>query len=72
MKDGWDAVFKRKSLDKPVPIETHPYVRVKCNTDTARFANAGSYAHHMTTHKFHRGHNNDAISMYDYTFSESR
>ena len=22
-----------------------------------RFANAGSYVHHMTTHKFHQGHN---------------
>ena len=57
MKHGWDKVFARKSLDKPVPIETHPHVCVICNTDTARFANAGSYAHHMTTHKFHRGYN---------------
>ena len=57
MKHGWDAVFARESSDKPVPIETHPYVCVICNSDMARFANAGSYAHHMTTHKFHRGYN---------------
>ena len=57
MKHGWDAVFARKSSDKPVPIETHPYVCVICNSDMARFANAGSYANHMTTHKFHRGYN---------------
>ena len=33
MKHGWDAVFARKSSDKPVPIETHPYVCVICNSD---------------------------------------
>ena len=56
MKQGWDAVFRRKTEDKRVPIETHPYLCGICNSDMARFANPVSYATHMTTHKFHWGY----------------
>ena len=55
MKSGWAQIFSKPR--KTPQIEKHPYRCVICNSDSARFSFARTYACHMKAfHSFHDGY----------------
>ena len=56
LKQGWDKILGNKTSNRS-QLEKRPYRCILCNDDMVRFANAGSYVHHMNAiHQFHRGY----------------
>ena len=55
MKNGWAEIWSKRK--KTTQIEEQPYRCVICNSDSARFSFARTYARHMKTlHSFHDGY----------------